>query len=482
MSCREGTTLPPRNSEAGHAVDPWAGLNDREKTVFARYMEVYAAMVDSIDQSMGRLRDVLAETGQLDNTIIIFTSDNGAARLTDAGQDDPDFATTNDTGTCSYFGYVQQRGEGSHVTDELVADLDAIGGPTTWPHYPRGWAMACNTPFRLYKFSTLRGGQQAPFVLSWPAGLPAHARATRAVHAHHRRAAHARRPDRPRGARRNACASRRARPSRRSSSTPRRRHGHTEQYTECVGNRAFYRDGWEIVTVRRPLTPFSEEHWALFDVANDPTQSTDLAEQHPDLVRELVAGFDKAAWANQVYPLDEGSGVKYLQRPDHTPPRPVTVHSGTPTLERHRSSQLIDGHSFQIVVDWRYRRGDQGVLVAHGDQAAGYVLYVEDGVLCLEHNEYGVPRPLPPMPLGDTSERVVVDVVAPGGGVWDVSVLIDGQPAMPPTRVRTAGRVPAVRGHRRRHRPPLTGFVAALRETRCVPVHRRAARGVLRAR
>lgn len=437
----EGTTLPPRNSEAGHAVDPWDGLNDRERTVFARYMEVYAAMVDSMDQSMGRLRDVLAETGQLDNTIILFTSDNGAARLTDAGQETPDFATTNDTGTCSYFGYIQQRGEGSHVTEELVSTLDSIGGPTTWPHYPRGWAMACNTPFRLYKFSTLRGGQQAPCVLSWPAGLPAQ---------HELRGQYTHitdvlptlvdligldvppAPNEPAGASFAPVLTDPASPPQ-----------HTEQYTECVGNRAFYRDGWEIVTVRRPLTPFSEEHWALFDVANDPTQSTDLADQHPELVRELIKGFDKAAWANQVYPLDEGSGVKHLQRPGHTPPGPVTVHSGTPTLERHRSSQLIDGCSFRIVVDWRYRRGDQGVLVAHGDQAAGYVLYVEDGMLCLEHNEYGIPRPLPPMPLGDTAERVVVDVSAPGGGVWDVSVLVDGQIAMRSTRVRQlAGFLP----------------------------------------
>ena len=81
---------------------------------------------------------------------------------------------------------------------------------------------------------------------------------------------------------------------------------------------------------------------------NDPTQSTDLAERAPGPGAAAGGGFDKAAWANQVYPLDEGSGVKHLQRPDHTPPRPVTVNRGTPTLERHRSSRLIDGGSFRI--------------------------------------------------------------------------------------------------------------------------------------
>lgn len=441
-----GTRLPPRNSEEGHAVDPWEGLNTREKAMFARYMEVYAAMVSTMDASIGRLRDVLAETGQLDNTVIVFTSDNGAARLTDAGNDKPGFATTNDTGTLSYFGYLARHGEGSHVTDDMVANLDAVGGPTTWPHYPRGWAMACNTPFRLYKFSTLRGGQQAPLVFSWPTRLPVRD-ALRGQYTHITDVLptlvdlldlavpterHGRPASEPAGV---SFAEILADPT-----APVR---HTEQYTECVGNRGFYRDGWEIVTFHRPLTPFGEERWALFDVENDPTQSLDLAEEHPELVRELAAAFDAAAWANQVYPLDEGSGVKHLQRPDHPPPVPVTIHSGTPTLERHRSSQLVDGHSFQIVVDWRYRRGDEGVLVAHGDQAAGYVLYVEDGALFLEQNQYGDPYPLPPMPLGETSERVVVDVAAPGGGVWDVTVLIDGRIAGRSARLRQlAGFLP----------------------------------------
>ena len=54
------------------------------------------------------------------------------------------------------------------VLDEALAKIDDIGGPTTWPHYPRGWAMACNTPFRLYKITTFAGGHQVPLVVSWP--------------------------------------------------------------------------------------------------------------------------------------------------------------------------------------------------------------------------------------------------------------------------------------------------------------------------
>lgn len=425
----EGTRLPARNTEATQDVGPWDDLNENEKKVFARYMEVYAAMVDNMDQSVGRLREVLGDLGELDNTIFIFASDNGASRLTDHGQEVPDSATTNDTGTCSYFGYLAERGAGSHVTEELVRNLGAIGGPTTWPHYPRGWAMACNTPFRLYKFSTMRGGQQSPFIFSWPRRFLDNGRVVRRQYTHitdvlptlvdligldvpgERNGERAYAPTGVTFAK--------------TLSDPEAPSQHTEQYTECVGNRGFYRDGWEAVTVRRPLVPFSAEHWQLFDVEGDPTQTADLSDDHPDVVRELATAFDKAAWANQVYPLDEGSGVKFLQKPEYGVSGPVTIRPGTPTLERHRSSQLIDGNSFKIVVDWRYRAGDEGIVVAHGDQSAGYVLYVEDGALHFEQNQYGLPHWLPAMPLPRECGEVVVDVAAPGGGKWDIMILLD---------------------------------------------------------
>ncbi|MFD7407831.1 sulfatase-like hydrolase/transferase [Streptomyces sp. NPDC059866] len=75
----EGTRLPPRNFEEGLDVQPWESYSPRERELFARYMEVYAAMVESIDQSVGRLRGLLEEMGEWENTIFIFTSDNGAS-------------------------------------------------------------------------------------------------------------------------------------------------------------------------------------------------------------------------------------------------------------------------------------------------------------------------------------------------------------------------------------------------------------------
>jgi hypothetical protein len=199
-----------------------------------------------------------------------------------------------------------------------------------------------------------------------------------------------------------------------------------------LGNRAFYRDGWEVVTAHRALTPFSEDRWQLFHTEEDPTQAHDVAHQFPERVTELVAGWETSAWANQVFPLDEGNRLKYLLKPPGLEAfdLPVRLVARQPTLERWRSSRLISGRSFRITVEWAYEAGDIGVLVAHGGQEGGYLLYVEGGELHFVQNQFGTPRRLPPVPLGDASSAVVVDVHAPGGGVWEVELRVDGGDAV----------------------------------------------------
>ena len=150
-----GTPLAPRNTERDHDVVPWDDLSDRERELFARHMEVYAAMVDRIDQSTGRLLAALDELGERDNTIVIFTSDNGASREGES------------VGTTSYYVHLLQGDD----VDADHARLDLIGGPQTTPHYPRGWAMASNTPWRLYKINTHAGGHSTPCIVSWPGAL-----------------------------------------------------------------------------------------------------------------------------------------------------------------------------------------------------------------------------------------------------------------------------------------------------------------------
>lgn len=422
-----GTSLPPRNSEEGDDVPAWDELPAERKAVFARYMEVYAAMVQSVDTSLGRLRAALEELGEWDNTFLLFTSDNGASRDGES------------QGSSQYFDVLRHyHGGGAGLAEEFERDLeriDEIGGPRTLPHYPRGWAMASNTPFRLYKTNTHAGGHTVPTIVSWPrevsgaaAGslrrqyvhvtdvLPTVLEITGATAAEHRHGV----PLKP-----LAGAS-----FLRSLTDPAAPETHLEQYYEMQGHRGFYRDGWEIVTRHRPLTPFGDHEWQLYDVRSDPTETRDLAAEHPGLVSELAERWERAAWANQVFPLNEGSGLMRTQRPEREVAfaRPVRLVPGTPTLERYRSLMLVYRRSFTVTVDVDFRPGDRGVLFAHGCQSGGYSLSVDDDQLTYLHNHSGRMDVMELGPLAPGRREIVLEVDALEGGLHvDVRALVDGE-------------------------------------------------------
>ena len=412
----EGTELAPRNTEEGDDVRPWDELAEPEKGLFARHMEVYAGMVDGLDQSIGRLLDGLAELDELDNTIVVFTSDNGASR------------EGEEAGTSGYFVHLL----GQPDVDADLPRMDLLGGPQTMPHYPRGWAMASNTPFRLYKINTHAGGHSVPFVLSWPERLAARGELRR-QYAHivdllptlldlTRVEAPTERHGRPlipmAGTTFAATLADAEHPSTR-----------TEQVYEMVGHRGFYRDGWEVVTRHVPMTPIDDAEWQLYDLTTDPTELRDLAAEHPQKVAELAAAWEAAAHAEQIYPLDEGSNLKFVQRPERSLvfSEPVTICPGTPTLERWRSLELINMRDFTVTASVDLAEGDRGWLVAHGDQGGGYGLYVDDGRLWWLHNDgKGVVRRLEGGPVGTGAVQLAAVVKAPGGFTWDVTLTVDG--------------------------------------------------------
>jgi arylsulfatase A-like enzyme len=418
----DGTRLAPRNSEAEHDVQPWDELSERERELFARHMEVYAGMVDSVDQAFGRLVAALEELGELDNTVIIVTSDNGASREGEL------------VGTTSYYVHLL-------TGDDVDADharLDLIGGPQTTPHYPRGWAMAGNTPYRLYKINTHAGGHSVPFIVSWPAGLTdtfsTNGGTLRRQYAHVTdvlptvlELVGAERPATRHGVPLAPIVGTSLVPALHEATATSR---HTEQLYEMNGHRGYYRDGWEVVTLHQPFTPFTDEEWELYHLVDDPTELDDVAARHPDKLRELADAWEEAAWANAVYPLDEGSGLKYLERPPSAAvyTEPVTIVPGTPTLERWRSVQLVWFRSVTISVHLDAAAGDRGVLVAHGDQGAGYELCVLDDELRFLHNDgRGRVRELSAGPLSSGAHEVVCELAAPGMRVWDVTVSVDGE-------------------------------------------------------
>jgi arylsulfatase len=375
-------------------------------------------MVDNIDQNLGRLLGALDELELLDDTIVVFMSDNGASKEGES------------VGTTAYYVHLLQG-------EDLDADaerLDLIGGPRTTPHYPRGWAMAGNAPWRLYKVNVHAGGHTVPFILSWPTRLAAQGE-MRDQYAHVTDVL----PtlldvigiDAPRerdGTALKTMVGATIAPTFRDRAAP---SAHPEQHYESWGSRGYYRAGWEAVTLHHPMTPFSDEEWELYDLTTDRNQLHDLARTHPERLRELADAWERAAWEHQVYPLDEGSSVRYLVRPPRSAvygEHPVTIPRGAPTLERWRSVQLVWFRAVRIVASLDFRDGDEGMLVAHGDQGAGYACYVLDGELRFVHNDgRGRMRELSGGVVAAGAREIVCDLAAPGKNVWDVSLFVDGE-------------------------------------------------------
>ena len=137
---------------------PWDSLSDDERRLFARMAEVYAGFLAHTDHHIGRLLDYLEQTEQRDNTVVVLVSDNGAS-----GEGGPN-------------GSVNEMKFANGVPDDMaenLAKLDELGGPSTYNHYPNGWAMAFNTPFKMWKRYEFNGGTADPCIISWPAGTKA---------------------------------------------------------------------------------------------------------------------------------------------------------------------------------------------------------------------------------------------------------------------------------------------------------------------
>ena len=156
-------------------------------------------------------------------------------------------------------------------------------------------------------------------------------------------------------------------------------------------------------------------------------QTRDLSDKHPEVLAELKDLWEKEAWANQVFPLDEGTGLKNIARPQWEEELEQTFSflPGTPTVERYRSLKLINSRSFKIVISLDYKKGDEGILVAHGDQGGGYSIYIEDGQLFHVHNGYGVMSETSCGELKEGVSEISLDIEASGDLNWQAKVYVD---------------------------------------------------------
>ena len=369
------TRLPERSA----GVPDWADVPDEQRKVYARYMALYAALIDNLDQNLGRITRFLTDTGQLDNTLIVITSDNGANGVGGA------------EGAVNNLSKRLTRTEDPALV-RRVMESGGLGGHATWPAYPLGWTDVSSAPFRLYKTTAMNGGIRVPMVVHWPAGIR-DAGAVRQQWVHVTDTLPTLLdilgtpyPGAFNGYRTRGLDGVSFRQVLTDAGAPQARN---RQHYELGGNRGYILDGWKIVSLQAPNVRMDLSNWMLFDLSTDPTELDDLARVKPEKLAELVAAFESDAYANYVYPLDNRDIRRALTVPPFLEAQvsePRTFLGGTPTVALAVVSPLLADRDFRLECRFTWQPGDTGVVFALGDPIAGLALFVRTQRLCFVYH------------------------------------------------------------------------------------------------
>jgi arylsulfatase A-like enzyme len=353
-------------------VRPWDSLNEDERRLFARMAEVYAGYVSYTDHEIGRLIDYLEESGQLENTIIVAVSDNGAS-----AEGGPNGSVNEN----KFFNGIPDR-----IEDNL-GRLEELGSPTTYNHYNTGWAWAFDTPFPYWKrFAGYEGGVCDTFVISWPRGI-----AGRGEFRH--QYIHAvdvvptlyeligvRPPEVLKGYTQSPIEGESFVRTLTDASAP----GRTTQFYSMLGMRALYHDGWLVNTLHPAMSGwghFDHDVWELYHLASDRTQSRNVASEHPDLLERLKGLWFYYAGVYKGLPLDDRTAleISLSPRPQPSAPRDRYVYYPGTSEVPLASAVNIVRRSFGIAAGVVVGTPDaEGVLLAMGGVGGGLSLYLRD--------------------------------------------------------------------------------------------------------
>ncbi len=386
----EGTELTPRHP----SVKPWSELDADRRLTFTHLQAAYAGMLEHADAELGRLVAYLASIDQLDNTLIFAISDNGASQ------------------EGSPLGTVNALRIGNGIRDSVqnnLDHLDQIGSEYLNNNYPLGWAMAGNTPLKRFKQNVHGGGVRDPLIVHWPTGLSDEG-------AIRRQFCHAvdvtptvldllgiELPDAVNGHDQMPLDGSSLAPTLAAAEADQRR---DPQLFELFGHRALWHDGWKAVAWHQAGTPFDDDQWELYHLDGDFSEFDDLASEQPDKLSELVDRWWVEAADVGVLPLDDR---QFNQRWVLSAKSPVTNRTehrywpGQAHLPTDAAPDIRD-RSYRIDADVVLTNNiEQGVLVAHGDRACGYALFLLDGYLVHDYNAAGdhtVVRSAQPVPPG----------------------------------------------------------------------------------
>jgi arylsulfatase len=376
------TILTPRPPE----LPAWDSLSSDQKKVASRLMEVFAGFMAQTDYEIGRLIDAFRQTGQLDNTLIVYIpGDNGASM------------EGNLNGTDNM---MEQVNGITSTASEILARLDSIGGPLSNAQYPAGWAWAGNTPFQWGKrLGSHLGGTRDPMVVSWPG----HIRNTGEIRSQYvhvidvlptvLEAAGVAQPATVNGVAQQPVDGKSFLSTLGSAAAPEYR---TTQYFEMHGNVSIYHDGW-IAAQRTALLPWGytltadspPPAWELYNLSNDYSEAKDVARDYPDRLAELKKLFQLEGERNKVFPIDPRvSGRQHLNPPPPGGRAFYTFYPGAKLLyDAMAPGTRNRTHTFTAYVDIPAGDSD-GVIVAEGGVSSGYSLYIKNGRPAYTYNYF----------------------------------------------------------------------------------------------
>ncbi|HEY1683437.1 MAG TPA: arylsulfatase [Tepidisphaeraceae bacterium] len=263
----------------------WGRMNEQERRFAAGLFQAHAAMIDRMDQGLGRVFTAIKETGRWQNTLIIFLSDNGAS---DERYEEPgyDRATIAHDGKPIHYDY----------------DLNRLAGDEhTWYYIGRDWANVANTPYRKWKASQYNGGERTPMIAHWPDGIKVAAGSFIRARGHVvdlmatiLDLAKAKLPEEFAGEKPHALEGISLVPLLKGSTQIK---NYPPLFGEHEGGRSVItRDGWKLIRDR------DEKQWHLYDLNTDETEMTDLIDKEPARAKKMIAMWDDWAKRDQVLP------------------------------------------------------------------------------------------------------------------------------------------------------------------------------------
>ncbi len=379
--------IVPASTQLSARIDEipaWDSLSDDEKRLYAVQMEVFAGMMEHTDMEIGRMLEALERVGELENTIILVTSDNGAS---------------GEGGLAGTFNETYVLNGLQTAFEANMRRLETWGDPSTYPHYHAGWAMAGNTPFKYFKQSVHRGGIHDALVIQWLGGISARGEIRNQYH-HIADIAPTlldviglELPDEIDGIPQKPMDGVSMRYSFDAADAP---NAKTVQYYEMFGNRSIWADGWKAVTLhanRMPwdlnvTLPFEEDVWELYNTNEDFSESTDLAEQYPDKLAELQELFDQEAWKYNVYPLYDDMIMRLSRQQDRQfgDQTEFTFYYPGAVRIAEKASPPVKGRSHTIETTIDLQGNEEGVIVACGGFTGGYTMFIKDGRLYYDYN------------------------------------------------------------------------------------------------